>query len=164
MSVTTRRFVLALLILVTLVADQITKHIVRISLVQGGPRHYGVLTLVYAENRGAFMSLGATLPAPLRAAIFNGIVTVGLMFATVVVFRGRLKRGDDVALALVVAGGIGNLIDRIRFDGRVTDFLYLSAGPLHTGVFNVADVAITLGVIWLLVSWCLPFRRVDSSS
>ena len=42
--------------------------------------------------------------------------------------------------------------------GRVTDFLYLSAGPLHTGVFNVADMAITFGVIWLMTSWMFTSR------
>lgn len=77
----------------------------------------------------------------------------------VVLIRGGLKRGDDVALAMILAGGTGNLIDRMRFDGRVTDFLYLTAGPLHTGVFNVADMAVTFGVIWLLASWTFK-RRV----
>ena len=62
------------------------------------------------------------------------------------------------SLALIVAGGIGNLIDRLRFGGYVTDFLYLHAWRLHTGVFNVADMAITGGVLWLLLAWVLPKR------
>jgi len=61
-----------------------------------------------------------------------------------------------VASLMIIGGGIGNLIDRIMRDGRVTDFIYLEAGPLHTGIFNVADMAITIGVMWLLVSSLLP--------
>ena len=65
------------------------------------------------------------------------------------------RAADRVAVALLVAGGAGNLIDRIRFRGVVTDFLVLSFGPLHTGVFNVADMAITAAVLWLILSWVL---------
>ena len=63
---------------------------------------------------------------------------------------------DAIAVALIAAGGIGNLIDRVMFHGRVTDFIYLAAGPVHTGVFNVADMAITSGVIWLVISSFAP--------
>ena len=81
-------------------------------------------------------------------------MAIALGAAAIVLFRGGVhSRSDEVALALILAGGVGNLIDRLRFVGRVTDFLYLSAGPLHTGVFNVADMAITLGILWLAVSW-----------
>jgi lipoprotein signal peptidase len=46
----------------------------------------------------------------------------------------------------------------------VTDFLYLSPGPQHSGVFNIADMAITLGVIWLLLSWSLQGLQKPSPS
>ncbi len=154
-----RRAALVVLILLILAVDQQTKHLARITLARQAPRHYGPLTLLYAENRGAFLSFGSNLPPGARAALFNGVVAIGLIVVMVVLIRGGLKRGDDVALAMILAGGVGNLIDRMRFDGRVTDFLYLTAGPLHTGVFNVADMAVTFGVIWLLASWTFK-RRV----
>ena len=153
---TTRRLALAFLILLILAVDHRTKSLARENLRGHSPRHFGVVTLIYAENTGAFLSIGSNLPRRLRTAIFDGIVTIALLVATVVLFRGRVQsRGDEVALALIVAGGVGNLIDRLRFAGRVTDFLYLSAGRLHTGVFNIADMAITFGVLWLLTSWAL---------
>jgi signal peptidase II len=124
-----------------LIVDQYTKHLAR-SLRRA--IELGPLMLTYTENRGAFLSLGANLPADVRAWLFNGVVAVGLAALAVYV-----ARHPDVPLALVLAGGVGNLIDRLRFEGRVTDFLYLHAGPLHTGVFNVADMAITLGVVWM---------------
>jgi signal peptidase II len=157
-----RRLTLAALIALILIADQATKHAVRTSLAMHEPmRYFGVATLIYTENPGAFLSLGESLPPKLRTLIFDGVVAIGLAIAVVALFLGRIPQrgGDDVALALIVAGGVGNLIDRVRFHGRVTDFIYLAAGPLHTGVFNIADMAITTGVIWLLVTWAMTKKQ-----
>ena len=55
-----------------------------------------------------------------------------------------------VAAGLIVGGGVGNLIDRIA-RGPVTDFLLLRLGPLHTGIFNLADACILAGGAWLLL-------------
>jgi signal peptidase II len=60
-----------------------------------------------------------------------------------------------LGLALVAGGGLGNLVDRFRLRGYVIDFMNLGLGPVRTGVFNVADVAIVAGVILLV----LPGRR-----
>jgi signal peptidase II len=156
-----RRIALAVIILITIAVDQETKVLARASLMNGFSRRYaGVLTLLYAENPGAFLSIGEHLPANVRHLIFDGLVSVGLLVAVFVLFTGRMKPGaDDWAIALIIGGGAGNLIDRFRLGGRVTDFLYLSAGPLHTGVFNVADMAITGGVIWLALSWVVMAMR-----
>jgi signal peptidase II len=157
-----RRIALAALIVATLAVDQATKAAAREHLQGRLPREYGALTLLYAENRGAFLSLGASMPPLARRVVFDGLVTVGLAVAAWVLLTGRVRgRGDDVALALIVGGGAGNLIDRFRFAGHVTDFVYLKAGPLHTGVFNVADMAITGGVLWLALGWVVT-RRTPS--
>lgn len=152
-----RRLALAALIALILIADQATKHIIRDTLPLRGPIHFAgsVGTLIYTENPGAFLSLGSSLPPEVRTLIFDGVVSIGLFIAAIALFLGRIpeRGGDDIALALIVAGGVGNLIDRIRFHGRVTDFVYLALGPLHTGVFNIADMAITGGVLWLLATW-----------
>jgi signal peptidase II len=134
-----------------LAADQTSKHFAR------GLLHaidLGPLLVTYTENRGAFLSFGENLPDHVRAWLFNGVVAVGLIALAIYIIRH-----PDVPLTLVLAGGFGNLIDRLRFDGRVTDFLYLHAGPLHTGVFNVADMAITAGAIWMLVQWAVESRK-----
>jgi len=133
------------LIALVIAVDQYTKLLGR-SL--RGVIDLGPLTILYTENRGAFLSLGENLPAGARAWLFNGAVAVGLIALSIYVYRH-----PDVPLALIVAGGFGNLIDRLRFDGKVTDFLYLHAGPLHTGVFNVADMAITAGTVWMVAAW-----------
>jgi signal peptidase II len=148
-----RRALLAAIIAITLLADQASKEAARRTLRREPPVRLGVLTLVYAENNGAFLSMGACLPHAARTILFNVLVGAGLAVAAFFLFRkGGGWSGDDVAVAFIVAGGLGNLIDRIR-TGWVADFFYLAAGPLHTGVFNVADMAITGGVVWLLLSW-----------
>ena len=119
-----------------LAADQWTKHLARTHLQHGDAMRFAgnTITLVYAENSGAFLSLGAELPEIVRRFVLDGIVGIGLAVAAWVLFTGRMNgRWDEVALALIVAGGLGNLIDRMRNHGRVTDFLYLAAGNLSAG-------------------------------
>jgi signal peptidase II len=155
---TRRRIALALIVIITIALDQGAKALARRTLMNSYPVRRGVLTLLHTENPGAFLSLGAELPPNVRHLIFDGLVSIGLLVAAFVLFTGRMQPGpDDVAIALIIGGGIGNLIDRFRLGGRVTDFIYLQAGPLHTGVFNVADMAITGGVLWLAISWM--FRK-----
>ena len=156
-----RRIILAIIIVITIAADQGTKLLARRSLMNAFPRHYaGVLTLLYTENPGAFLSLGSNLPANVRHLVFDGLVSIGLLAAGFVLFTGRTQRSpDNVAFAVIIGGGAGNLIDRLRFGGRVTDFIYLAAGPIHTGVFNIADMAITGGVLWLALLWVFSAMR-----
>jgi signal peptidase II len=106
--------------------------------------------LDYAENRGAFLSLGASLSEGARMAIFSwavGLLLVGLTAAVYV--RRDLSTRARLALAAVASGGLGNLYDRVFENGVVTDFMNLGIGPLRTGIFNVADVAIVVGVALL---------------
>jgi signal peptidase II len=66
---------------------------------------------------------------------------------------GKLGRLHTVALALCIGGGLSNWVDRVLNDGRVVDFMILGLGPVRTGVFNVADIAIMLGLgLFLLKS------------
>jgi signal peptidase II len=145
-----RLAILVAIIAFVIAADQATKRLVRASLME--PREYfgGFLTLLRAENEGAFLSIGANLPAGVRTAIFSGLVGIALIAALYALVTGRITSRSDAAF--IIGGGIGNLIDRVVWSGRVTDFAYLKLGPLHTGVFNIADIAITGGVLWLALS------------
>lgn len=147
-----RRSSLVVLILAIVALDQWTKSLVRAHLFM--PRVYlgGLLTLVFTQNEGAFLSLGANLSPGARTLIFTIAVGIAVVIALVMLAMKKVSGMDAIAVALIAAGGVGNLIDRLMRHGRVTDFIYLQAGPLHTGVFNVADMAITGGVIWLLLS------------
>lgn len=118
--------------------------------------------LEYAENPGAFLSLGATLSANTRFWIFAVAVGVFLAAACFALFKEKkLDRISSFALAIIVGGGVGNLIDRTtRINHGVVDFLNLGIGNFRTGIFNVADMAIMLGVI--LLGW-RSFKREETA-
>lgn len=114
----------------------------------------------YAENTGAFLSLGASLPEPWRHLVFT--VSVGVLLFALFVYllvTRSLPRLYLACLSLVCGGGLSNLIDRIAYDGRVVDFLNLGIGPLRTGIFNVADMAITAAAILLAID---SFRKTPA--
>jgi signal peptidase II len=68
-----------------------------------------------------------------------------------------------ICLSLVCAGGLSNLIDRVAYDGRVIDFLNVGIGSLRTGIFNVADMAITFGAILMLLESFLTSKAAELS-
>jgi signal peptidase II len=108
------------------------------------------LRLQLSYNRGAFLSMGHSLPDFLRHSIF----TVGTCFILLggLIFALSSKSSTFymiLAISLFIAGGVGNLIDRILRDGTVVDFLNVGIGPLRTGIFNIADVAIMGGAALL---------------
>ena len=110
----------------------------------------GSVRLVHAENSGAFLSLGDALSPRARFAVFVGANTLLLVFVLGYALAGPLTSTAELACyALILAGGAGNMIDRVA-KGTVTDFVQLRAGPVGTGIFNVADVAIMGGVIAIL--------------
>jgi len=112
----------------------------------------GVVRFELAYNPGAFLSLGAGLPPLVRSVLFGVTVPLGVVLASVLVLRGRqLATPVRVALALLVGGGLANGLDRMLHQGVVTDFVSLGVGPLRTGIFNVADVAVIAGVAAMLL-------------
>jgi signal peptidase II len=62
----------------------------------------------------------------------------------------KLQASQVFCFALIFSGGIGNIIDRILYDRHVADFMNLGINNIRTGIFNVADVSVTTGVIGLL--------------
>lgn len=158
MSRRKRVFFLSLLLLLSVGCDQGTKRLATETLKSAPPRSHlsGMVQLRYAENPGAFLSLGAAIPEPHRTAVFRGGVGLFLLaLAAWSLLRRDLKQLELAAYALFLGGGLSNWYDRMVNDGRVVDFMILRLGPLHTGVFNVADVAIMVGVGLLLLEVAL---------
>jgi signal peptidase II len=149
-----RLAVLSVVVGVTVALDHLTKAAARAYLASRPPISLcgDTIRLALGENAGAFMGLGAGLPPQLRTLLFGVLAAVMLAALTAYLLAARALGPMEVFVgALMVAGGLGNLIDRLTRQGRVTDFLNLGIGPLRTGVFNVADVAITLGAAWMMV-------------
>jgi signal peptidase II len=120
----------------------------------------GFFNLTYVRNSGAAFGLFADLPSAVRAPLFTA-VSVGALVLLLFLLRGLRPEqwGLRVALASVLGGAIGNLIDRVRH-GDVVDFLDVHWRGYHWPAFNVADSCITLGVAVLLIS-SLRSRRPD---
>lgn len=106
----------------------------------------------YTENSGATLGLGSTLPGALWILVLS--VLVGIVFLAALVFALRAAEPGPLALAgvaLVAAGGLGNLLDRLLNHGRVIDFVSFGLGPLRTGIMNLADIAIFAGAALFLI-------------
>ena len=140
------RLVLLMAIAATIGCDRVTKHVAATRLSAAPSRSFlaDTFRLEYVENTGAFLGLGADWPLAVRTAVFG--IGNGLLLGALAVFamRRRWPRRTLLGVALFVAGGASNLLDRITY-GMVIDFMNVGIGSLRTGIFNVADMAIMLG-------------------
>ena len=107
----------------------------------------------YAENPGAFLGLGGNLSPSARFWLLTA-VNAGFLaiIGGILITRWDMDQAHFIALGLLLSGGIGNLVDRTTQNGLVTDFLNVGLGPVRTGIFNVADMAIMAGaglLFWL---------------
>ena len=135
--------------LVVIVLDQTTKHAITNTLVFGESRELtGFFNLVLAYNKGAAFSLFASASGWQRA-FFMAVASVA---SAVIIYLLRKHAGQalfSLALSLVLGGALGNLWDRTVL-GHVVDFLDFHYAGYHWPAFNVADCAITIGVVFLL--------------
>jgi signal peptidase II len=109
------------------------------------------LDITYTLNPGAAFSLFASMPAWFRSAFLLGLAVGAIVVLSVLLVRNPRFNVTSVALALILAGAIGNLIDRI-WRGPVVDFILMHYYAYEWPVFNVADSAITIGVVLILLS------------
>lgn len=152
------KIILFCLISFTLIScDQVTKDLAKTHLMNQQPASYfyDTFRLEYAENTGAALSLGANLPQPYNFVLLSVIPLLVLLalFVYAIINIKEFNLVRILAFALVFAGGIGNIADRILHDRHVTDFMNMGIQNIRTGIFNVADVYITAGVIGLFISY-----------
>ena len=153
-----RRLTLLVLVMAaTIGLDQFTKVLANTYL-KGKPTETylgDMFRLQYATNDGAFLSLGSNLPDWARFWVLT--VGVGALLLGIVIYVARtaiLDAWHVTAYALIAGGGIANWVDRARFGGSVVDFMNMGIGPVRTGVFNVADVGIMVGIgLIFVVGW-----------
>ena len=156
-----RRGVLICLLAATTGCDRVTKHYAAAALAGKPTQSFlgDTVRLDYHENPGGFLSAGATWRPEIRAGVFQ-IANAAFLFATLfVATRLRWSRLSSLGLLLFVGGGFSNLIDRVAM-GSVIDFLNVGIGPLRTGIFNVADLAIVAGIALLIAErWRATQKR-----
>ena len=140
----------ASVLLATIGCDQAGKHLARASLPPSEAVPAGrLLTLFLTENTGGFLSWGSGLSGAARFWVLTVGAAVGLFLAACLFATSTSRWRILVPGALVTGGGLSNLLDRLANGGRVTDFLVLHLGPLRSGIFNIADLAITAGTVLL---------------
>jgi signal peptidase II len=147
------RVLLAAAIVVTIGCDRVTKHVATATLAGTPVRSFlaDTVRLQYAENTGGFLGVGADLHPGLRTVVFTVATGAMLLLMTGAAVRRHFRGAALVGVALFVAGGASNWIDRVA-RGSVVDFLNVGVGPVRTGIFNVADVAIMAGAAVMVIA------------
>jgi len=151
-----KRVLLVLFLMVACIGcDQVTKELARLHLPKTETLSFAgdALRLDYTENAGGVLSFEYCLPEMLRGSILTVAVSVFLgLLVLCLLFTSGLWPLSVTGLSLICGGSLSNLFDRIAFGGDVVDFVSLGWDGLRTAIFNVADAAITIGAILLLIS------------
>jgi len=145
-----KKMIWGILIIVFCIAlDQVTKAIARVSL-----QPKGSITIIknffeftYVENRGGAWG---SFSGKLWLFVIITIAALGFMFYLMKDFDLKTNAFYSIGLVLIIAGAIGNFIDRIIFK-YVTDFLDFNIFGYDFPVFNVADICITVGVFMMII-------------
>ena len=135
------------------VLDQVSKLLVDRALAVHESRILveGLLRLTYVQNRGAAFGILSDAEIPYQAVLFSLVSLVALIAIAAYAWRMPVDSHlPHTALSLVMGGAVGNLIDRARL-GYVIDYMDVHWGRYHWPAFNVADAAITAGVILLIM-------------
>ncbi len=111
---------------------------------------YNTVVLEYAENRGAFLSIGSNWPDAIKYITLLIIPIMGCLYGLYYCAFKLTDKRTIIVFVSIIGGGLGNLIDRLFNNFRVVDFLNFGIGSLRTGILNVADMSVTFGVIYLL--------------
>jgi signal peptidase II len=148
-----RSFLILLLVSLNIGCDQLSKRIVRqkVSYSDNIKIFTDHFTLMKVENTGAFLSVGSALPASVKFFFLSLLPIVVIAFAMYwLLVKTRIPNLIVIGSCFLIGGGIGNLFDRVLY-GSVTDFLHIDFGLFQTGVFNLADVSIMVGITLILI-------------
>lgn len=147
--------------LIIVVLDQITKALVMhtMHLHESIPIIAGVFNLTYIRNPGAAFGMFATTNSAFRLIFFTGTSIFALALLGTIFYR--MHPADvwgQLSVSGIFGGAIGNLLDRLQY-GEVVDFLDFYMGGYHWPAFNVADSAISVGVVSLLILFTLDNKH-----
>ncbi|MBR9847239.1 MAG: signal peptidase II [Algicola sp.] len=161
-----RNVSISLLIIFNIAIDQVSKVIVRKTI-----KSREVIELIddkfiltNVENKGAFLGMGSDMNETLRVIFLLILPTLVLSYLIYYIITNRaLDKLSTIAFSCIAGGGIANVFDRIAF-GKVTDFFFIDLGGVFkTGIFNVADMSVTFGMIVLVYTWFLTSRKKQTA-
>lgn len=147
--------------------DRVTKVIAKDNLVYGEPISYfhDTFRLQYVENTGAALSMGDNLPKAVSFWLLS-MFPLAVLIALFLYVITRLNKMNGIMICsfcLIIAGGLGNIIDRILYDRHVSDFMNIGIYNLRSGIFNVADICIAVGAIGLFIAYYRDKDRTETS-
>ncbi len=162
-----RNIIILLIVIANIGCDQISKKVVRES-VEPGDRIEIInqnFLLMNVENDGAFLSFGSNFSPILRKILLLVLPLLMLIGVLFYLFsQSKLPKVALIGWSFVIGGGIGNMYDRIKF-GSVTDFLFIDLGGVfRTGVFNMADVSIMVGMGFLILFYIQDSMKKEEPS
>jgi len=150
-----RNLLITIIVFLSIVLDQISKIWVRNNFESYIENSIigNIFSLIKVENKGAFLGMGSELSETLRILLLIVLPIIVLISITIYTYIDKtLDKISIIGFSLIIGGGIGNIFDRIVY-GSVTDFLYLDFGGIFkTGIFNIADLSVTTGMILILIS------------
>ncbi|MFK7832729.1 MAG: signal peptidase II [Winogradskyella sp.] len=162
-----RTLFITLLIIFNIAIDQISKVIVRNTLIFREEIDVigSYFQLIWVENKGAFLGMGSDMNPNLRLIFLLILPTLVLGYVIYYIITTKeLDRLSLIAFCCIAGGGIANVFDRIVF-GQVTDFFFINLGGVFkTGIFNIADMSVTTGMIMLLFSGILNGKKKEKVS
>ena len=154
-----RQKLITLIVLLSISLDQISKIWVRNNFESYNETSIigDIFTLIKVENTGAFLGMGSELSEIPRVFLLIILPVVVLISITIYTYTDKtLDKISIIGFSLIIGGGVANIFDRIVY-GSVTDFLYINLGGIFkTGIFNIADLSVTTGMILILIS---SFKR-----
>lgn len=152
------------LIIVTIAVDQISKVIVRANVTPYQESNIlgSYFTLNNVENTGAFLGMGSDLHPTIKLIFLLILPVLVLGYLIYYIFKNKdMDSYGMIALCSIAGGGIANVFDRIVY-GSVTDFLHINLGGVfRTGIFNLADLSVTSGMIILLIASFLQRKKTE---
>ncbi|WP_047548065.1 signal peptidase II [Psychroserpens sp. Hel_I_66] len=154
-----------LIIAVNIAIDQISKVLVRANFAYGETKRLigDVFVMQYVENTGAFLGMGSDMNPTLKLILLLILPTLVLGYLIYYILTNKdLDKVSIIALSCIAGGGIANVFDRIVFKS-VTDFFHIDLGGVfRTGIFNVADMSVTFGMIALLLA-TIVFKKKNKA-
>lgn len=144
--------------LLVIAGDQVSKELAMATLLYGGVTYVpGFVDLTLIFNMGAAFGMFAKASESWRLFFLTSVSVVASVGILYLLYREKITLAA-IALGLLLGGAVGNLIDRVRF-GKVVDFIHLHWHDISWPVFNLADSAITVGVILLLWENFFPSKE-----
>ncbi len=154
-------FILSLI----LISDQISKYLIRLFISPYKTLNIipGLFDIIFIMNKGGAFGIFANKSHGLREFIFISLSFFTIVALVIIYIKSRQERLIRLGIAFLTGGAIGNLIDRLRW-GMVVDFLDFYIGRLHWPAFNIADMAICIGlglILWDLIRGSILLSKCD---